>query len=224
MRRLGGSSSVSPESAARQVIKIEMSSMANNVLRGESFTYLPLLGCSQTWGRWGAAPQVSFFPSSGSICAELLPGQGRSTGTPCCIHRWGLNGQLSLCSGVNSSNFRGSDNSPCREKTRGSGSCCCGWDLKRSLLEKQMQEAPLSKNSRRPKGSLLKSCWEVFLNQKRQHNMLMLQHNCVGYQLKKHLEPASCCNLDTKCQRSRVWFSHPLYISFRDSDILSMPH
>lgn len=172
--------------------------MANHLPYGESFISLPHLGCAQTWGRWGAAPRCFFTPSFGSICAELLPGQGRSTGAPWCIHRWVLKGQLTWCSGVNSSDFRGSDDFPCREKPRGSGSCCCGWDLKRSLLEKQTQEAPLSKNSRRPKGSLLKSCWEVFLNQKRQHNMLMLQHNCVGYQLKKHLEPASCCNLDTK--------------------------
>lgn len=47
--------------------------------------------------------------------------------------------------------------------------------------------------------------------------MLMFQHDCVGYQLKKHLEPASCCNLDRKIPENSSMFLHPLYISFRDS-------
>lgn len=150
--------------------------------------YFPHLGCSQTCGhrQVRSSHTGAFHPLLSQ--AELVLWQ--DVAHPAAVCRWVLNGQLSLCSGLNSSYFRGSGNFPGREETRGSGSCFSGWDLKRSLLEKQMQEAPLSKNSRRPRGSLLKSCWEAFLNQKRQHNMLMLQHNCVGYQLKKHWEPA----------------------------------
>lgn len=98
------------------------------------------------------------------------------------------------------------------EKINGSGSCFNGWDLKRSLLEKQMQKAPLSKSSRWPEWSLFESPWETFLNQKRQHDMLILQHNCVGYHLKKHLEPARCSNLDTEIpENSRMFFTSTIY-------------
>lgn len=135
---------------------------------------------------------------------------------PAAICRWVLNGHLRLYWLY----FRGSGNFPGREETRGAGSCFSGWDLKRSLLEKQMQKAPLSKDSRRPKGSVLKSRWEVFLNPKRQHN---IQHNCVGYQLKKHLEPASCWNLDTKIpEDSCMFFTSTIYFLQR-FHILSMP-
>lgn len=92
------------------------------------------------------------------------------------------------------------------EKINDSGNCFNGWDLKRSLLEKQMQKAPLCKSSRCPEWSLFESPWEAFLNQNRQHDMLIPQHNCMGYHLKKHLEPARCSNLDTEIPENLFMF------------------
>lgn len=98
------------------------------------------------------------------------------------------------------------------EKINGGGNCFSGWDLKRALLEKQMQKAPLSKSSRWPEGSLWESCWEAFLNQQRQQDMLILWHNCVGYSLKKHLEPARCSNLDREIpEKSGMFFTSTIY-------------
>lgn len=98
------------------------------------------------------------------------------------------------------------------EKINGSGNCFNGWDFKRSLLEEQMQKAPLSKSSRWPEGSLRESYWEAFLNQQRQQDMLTLRHNRLGYSLKKHLEPARCSNLDKEIpENSCVFFTSTIY-------------
>lgn len=192
------------------------------------FSVHPTWRCYQAWGQRQvrSCPHGRCFTPSfhRHFCRAGCYGREEALTHPAAICRWVLNVHLRLCSGVNWLYFRGHGNFPGREETRGSGSCFSGWDLKRSLLEKQMQKAPLSKNSRRLKGSVLKSCWEVFLNPKRQHNVLMLQHNCVGYQLKKHLEAASCCNLDTKIpENSCMFFTSTIYFLLR-FHILSMPH
>lgn len=47
---------------------------------------------------------------------------------------------------------------------------------------------------------------KAFLNQKRQHNTMILQHNCMGSSLKKHLEPARYTNRDPKPLQNSCMF------------------